>query len=157
MTQQASESQFPPMSRFAKQLLMLLAVLAVGTAQVFGISRGFLCECSGEPVPVESADCETAHCHPGSEHHDHDHDCPGDEPQEHQHKAASESIKLVTPAPLTFDLPMVVECDLSEMIARCVQLSRETAEHDAALSPPDDTGNGPPAAIMVAETVVMLV
>ena len=146
------------MSRFAKQLLMILAVLAVGTAQVFGIARGFLCECSGQPVQAETAVCEPSQCHPGSGHHDHDHDCPGDDdPLDHKHKAASESIKLVTPAPVTFDLPIIVESDLSEMIARCVQLSRETAEHKAKLRPPDDTRGSPPAAIMVAETVVMLV
>ncbi len=147
------------MSRLAKHFLMLLAVLAVGTAQVFGIARGFVCVCSGEPVPVESALCETSHCHPGHEHHDHDdHDCPGEEPEEHHHREVTESILLVTPGPLTFDLPMIVECDLSEVIARCVQLSRENAEHEAELlRPPDDTGDSPPAALMVAKTMVMLV
>lgn len=146
------------MSRFAKQFLMLLAILALGSAQVFGIARGFVCDCSGEPVPVESALCEASQCHPGTEHHhDHDHDCGGDDPQEHQHKVASESIQLVTPVPVTFDLPLIVECDLSSFIARCVQLSCEVAEHDAQLRPPGDTGGSPPAAIMVARTVVMLV
>lgn len=144
------------MTRLAKHFLLLLAVLAVGSAQVFGIARGFVCECSGEPVPVESAVCEASHCHPGHEHHDHD--CPGEEPEEHQHKEASESILLVTPAPVTLDLPMMVVCDLSEVLARCEQLSREMAEHDAELlRPPDDPGGSPPAALMVARTMVMLV
>ena len=147
------------MTSFAKHLFAALAILAIGTAQVFGITRGFLCECSGEPVQVESALCEAEQCHPGSGHHDHDHgqDCPGNDHQEHRHEKASESIMLVTPAPVTFDLPMVVECDLSEILARCMQLSREMAEHQAELRPPDDTGGTPLAAIMVARTMVMLV
>ena len=51
------------MSRPAKHFLVLLAVLAVGSAQVFGIARGMVCDCTGEPVHVESAVCDLA-CHP---------------------------------------------------------------------------------------------
>src|SRR5688572_1339192 len=102
------------MSRLAKDVLVLLAVLAVGAAQVFGIGRGFVCDCSGEPVHVDSAVCD-AECHPGSDHHDED----GEEGPDHQHnhKEATESIKLVPLAPLTFDLPAAVEVDVSEVIA----------------------------------------
>ena len=53
---------------------------------------------------------------------------------------------------------MMVVCDLSEVIAHYAQLSREPAEHDAELlRPPDDPGGSPPAALMVARTMVMLV
>jgi len=143
------------MLRIAKHFLVLLAVLAVGAAQVFGIARGFICECTGEPVHVENASCD-AECHPDGGHHDDDDESDGGH-DEHKHKEATESIKLVPLAPLTFDLPAAVEVDVSAIIALGVRLSNEEAEHRAELKPPDDTGGSPATGVLVARTVVMLV
>ena len=144
------------MLRIAKHFLVLLAVLAVGAAQVFGIARGFICECTGEPVHVESASCD-AECHPDGDHHDDDEDSDGGPRDQHRHKEATESIKLVPLAPLTFDSPAAVEVDVSAIIALGVRLSNEEAEHRAELKPPDDTGGSLPAGVLVARTMVMLV
>lgn len=145
------------MSRLAKHILVLLAVLAVGAAQVFGIARGLVCDCSGVPVHVESAVCDLA-CHPDGDHdHEDGDDSDGGPHDQHQHKGATESITLVPLAPLTFDLPATVEVDVSAIIALGVRLSNEEAEHRAELKLPDDTGGRPPAGVLVARTVVMLV
>ena len=60
-------------------------------------------------------------------------------------------------APLTYEMPALVEMGISEIFGRGVFLARELAEHRAELKPPDDTGGNPPASVLVAETVVMLV
>jgi hypothetical protein len=48
---------------------MLLAMAAVGCVPVEGLSRGWLCECSGI---VRAACC--VHCHDEGDCHDHEHD-----------------------------------------------------------------------------------
>ncbi len=144
------------MRHAAKFLLIMLTVFAVGAAQVWGITRGYVCDCSGEPVEVESSVCETAACHPG---HDPEDDC-GDVPDhqhQHQHEEATESIQIVPVAPLTYEMPALVEMDSFEIFGRGVLLASGLAEHRAELKPQDDTGWNPPASVLVAQTVVMLV
>ena len=142
------------MRRFAKHLLMILTVLAVGAAQVFGITRGYVCVCSGEPVQVDSSACEAEACHPG---HDHDDDCGEGPDHQHHHQKAAIRIQLVPVAPLTYGMPALMELTISEIFARGALLACELAEHRAELKPPDDTGGNPPASVLVAQTVVMLV
>jgi len=62
-----------PMNELVRRLLMLLAMAAVGCVPVQGVSRGWLCECSGI---VRAACC--VHCHDEGDCHDHEHD-------EHEH------------------------------------------------------------------------
>lgn len=138
----------------AKSLLMILTVLAVGAAQVLGISRGYVCGCSGAPVEVETNSCGTAACHPGHDQEEDESDAPD---HQHQHEEATESIQLISVAPLTYEMPAQVEMDISGILARGLLLARELAEHRAELKPPDDTGGNPPASVLVAETVVMMV
>lgn len=156
------------MRLIAKYLLMMVTVLAVGAAQVHGLTRGFVCDCSGEPVEVESSICDAAACHPGHDHHNGDHhhgehqdddDCGGENSPEdqHLHPEATESIKLVPATPLILVIPALAEMDFSAVLARAVLLAGELLEHRAELKPPDDTGGNPPASVLVAETVVMLV
>ena len=155
LTGQVSEPQFLcSMRHAAKFLLMMLTVLAVGAAQVWGITRGYVCDCSGEPVEVESSVCEAAACHPGHDHEDDESDGPD---HQHQHEEATESIQLLPVTPLTYEMPALVEMDSFEILSRGVLLARELAEHRAELKPPDDTGGNPPASELVAQTVVMLV
>ena len=61
------------MNELVRRLLMLLAMAAVGCVPVEGLSRGWLCECSGI---VRAACC--VHCHDEGDCHDHEHD-------EHEH------------------------------------------------------------------------
>lgn len=47
------------MTRFIKLLLPLLAVLAVGYAQVYGMKRSFLCEHKAQPVEIQAEHCHS--------------------------------------------------------------------------------------------------
>ena len=57
------------MNELVRRLLMLLVAAAVGCVPVEGLSRGWLCECSGI---VRAACC--VHCHDEGDCHDHEHD-----------------------------------------------------------------------------------
>lgn len=49
-----------------KKILLALCVLALVTAQLFGIGSGFLCDCTGAPVLMASDHCHGPHgkqCH----------------------------------------------------------------------------------------------
>jgi len=63
------------MSRRPHPWLIALALLALGYAQVFGLMRGYLCDCHGI-VSISAFD----HCHP-----DHDQCCHDDETPLHSH------------------------------------------------------------------------
>jgi hypothetical protein len=160
------------MKRFVKHVVLLLAVLSVGAAQVFGIGRGYLCECFGAPVHVSGANCGAAGCHTDAAHdehgeHHHSDDGDGDDDSDgeggnggsgkHEHRELKESLKLVPFTPLALDLPAVIEADLSAVFAGSLQLARALEEHRAELKPPDDTGGPPPASVLVARTMVLLV
>ncbi len=54
------------MSSFLKRLLPVMAFLALGCAQVFGLQRGFVCECGNEPEVTAWDHCDGPHseaCH----------------------------------------------------------------------------------------------
>lgn len=59
---------FQRMSSRLKPLCTLAIMLALVTAQLMGISRGFWCECVGAPAPAASAQCQPAECHPAVSH-----------------------------------------------------------------------------------------
>jgi hypothetical protein len=81
------------MSRRAHSCFIALAMLALGWAQVFGLTRGYVCSCSGV-AEITAYD----HCH-GHEglgcHHDesplHDHDDDHDEESTHEHDLLKDS------------------------------------------------------------------
>lgn len=64
------------MARRPHPLLIAFALLALGWAQVFGIMRGYLCDCHGT-AQISSFD----HCHG-----DHDKCCHEDESTSHSHE-----------------------------------------------------------------------
>lgn len=85
------------MQNFTRRILPVLAVLAVACAQVFGLGRGYLCDCGGVEK-VTMAD----HCHgPHSEAcHEHEEDLPCNseddqhyEGDTHSHTALIESLR----------------------------------------------------------------
>lgn len=78
-------------------LLTAFALLALGWAQVFGMMRGYVCDCGGE-VEITAID----HCHGphGSACHDHegvtpchDQDDHSDETDSHEHSPLTESVQ----------------------------------------------------------------
>jgi hypothetical protein len=74
------------MHRTSRAFVVLFALLALAGAQVFGLQRGFLCECSGEAVETSYEYCHHAHgdMHAPCEEDLHEHD--GTTPQGHEHE-----------------------------------------------------------------------
>src|SRR6478672_6494347 len=81
------------MYRMARSFIVLLALLALAGAQVFGLQRGFLCECSGETVETSYEFCHHVHENmhePCAEGH-HQHDGSSAAPEDHQHDNQGDS------------------------------------------------------------------
>lgn len=80
--------------RLQRLTLGLIALLAVGWAQTFGLHRGWLCDCGGEEQITLVDHCHGPHsadCHEDEDHsvpHEHDED-DGDR---HQHAAVIDSL-----------------------------------------------------------------
>ena len=150
----------------ASRLMIFLAIVAVGMAQVFGMRTGFLCDCTGQRSSQES--CKADECHPGLAHKDacgteaalealadHDHDSESAPQREQEHREIRETL-IVTGVPPLLALPVVVLVDRSpffQMSARPAPLTRLTG-----IDRPVPTEDGsPPMPLLVARTVVRLV
>lgn len=156
------------MSALLRSLLVFLAVLSVGTLQVFGIPAGYLCACTGANTVEE--ECETVVCHPDDPHvdgcgtdleHEGDSEEPHDSepgaptPDGHKHKEVREALK-VTGFPPTVSLPAVVMfvlppafpwADVSATVMPMAGCDRPGFPRDGS----------PPTPLLVARTMVMLV
>ncbi len=143
------------MSRVLKYLLLTLALLAVGGAQIAGLSRGYLCECTGQVIVTDSPTCADSELTGGQTHQ------TGDTHQNggHPHESFVESLKSVSFTPLILTLPPSVEMDWPETVIMGLLQARETAGQLAELKPPppDETGGNVPASLLVARTIVRLV
>lgn len=93
-----------------KHLLPAMALLALVCAQVFGLGRGFVCDCGGvETVTLEE------HCHGPHSAACHEHEaeepCHGDEDHHegdsHEHEALSESLRASVSPGLEFSAPVL--------------------------------------------------
>ncbi|MES2707850.1 MAG: hypothetical protein V4726_14755 [Verrucomicrobiota bacterium] len=151
-----------------KSLCSLAAMMALLTAQLMGISRGFWCECVGAPTRAVSAQCLPVECHPAMAHTaccqdetgaadeksqpSGTPDCPG-----HAHKFLTQEADfqaftpMALPAPLFFvqsyaGLPPVTW--LEDMPVECQEIP--PVRRDGWRSPP-------PMAVTVLRTQVLLV
>ena len=82
------------MSFLTRHLLPLLAVLAVASAQVFGLGRGYLCDCGGVEKVTQADHCHGPH---SSTCHEHEEEpCLGGEDHQdgdtHSHPALIEGL-----------------------------------------------------------------
>jgi len=153
------------MSPFVKSLLTFCAVLATGVTQVFGVARGFACDCPGETRLVSSPVCVASVCHPGYEHddaqHHHDHEQEHDggehEGTPHEHRLVTERPTVSTTVVVELAPPVLCELVLPVLPGFGILLASEEAEHIARPRPPDDTGGIPPAALLVADVIVIRV
>lgn len=103
------------MTRRPASSLTLLALLALGWAQVFGLTRGYWCDCSGVAQVSQFDHCHGHHgggCHhddtPSHSHEDHD----ADDGETHQHAPAQESLDAQTFASLSAPLPPAVAVEV---------------------------------------------
>jgi len=142
------------MSLKLKFLFAAYAMLIVACTQVFGVSNGYICVCTGEQVIV-TAD----HCH---DHHDHSHDFEHESPLEHEshstkHAPNKLDVELNTltkiPAP-----PVPVVAELPEFLTPVLLVRESPAEiavHLWKLN--DNEPPPPPLAEIVSECMVLLV
>lgn len=110
-----------------RQILTCLALLALGWAQVFGMMRGYVCDCGGE-IEISAYD----HCHGPhgvSCHHDselvHD-DAPihhHDDADTHTHDALKESVKAKQISPLGSQAPLPVMAVIAELEPLTMQMA----------------------------------
>lgn len=93
-----AESGYPcRMFRRPSPLLTGLALLALGWAQVFGLTRGYVCDCAGTLAVTAFDHChgphgETCHDHDEAEL-PHDHDDHGADEDTHEHTPLTESMQ----------------------------------------------------------------
>jgi len=143
------------MTAAAKSLLTILAVLAVACAQVAGIGRGYVCDCTGENLLTDSPQCIAAECHPDQGDCDHrgteGHEAPV------EHKKATEQLQGVSVAPIELFVPAPVFCELPPVMPGAPRAVSDIAMQRAEARPPPGEGTALPASVLVARTMVMLV
>ncbi|QIF00376.1 hypothetical protein [Roseimicrobium sp. ORNL1] len=165
------------MSRTVRSYIALFALLALAGAQVFGLQRGFLCECTGETVETSKEYCHhvegnvPASCaedHQGHEHHvsntasrGHEHKNHG-QGGSHEHAplkvtltAASQgkdtSAAVVVPVPVLFAL-----AELPDFLSFLLAFPGDTAT-ETTPAPPSLHGGGPPGIRATAKCMVLLI
>ncbi|WP_395730744.1 hypothetical protein [Prosthecobacter sp.] len=124
------------MATLRTRILTSLAVLAVACAQVFGLQRGFLCDCGGVQEVTQADHCHGPHsaaCHDEEKaapcHSSDDHP---DSEDTHEHPAIVESltasqasvIQIAAPAPVLVDL-VIPEWILSVLLPAQVSMVAE--------------------------------
>jgi len=94
------------MPRLIQLLLPAMALVALVSAQVFGLGRGFVCDCGGVEKVTLADHCHGPH---SADCHEHEHEaaepCHGDEDHEedsHEHEALSESLRASVSPGLAF-------------------------------------------------------
>ena len=130
-----------------KHLITLAALFALLGAQVFGLQRGYVCDCSGEAVQTMASACAD-----GADGCGHDHE---GQPQEHAPlKVKHEAQGKPASAPQV-QAPVLVAI-VNFVQATTLAISQSQALVSVKQAPPD-WGAGPPAALLVAECKVLLV
>ena len=145
-----------------RSLLLTLAMLAVGAAQVLGVQAGYLCECTGQKSTVET--CHAESCHPMQAHdHEADLECTCDcseeneqTPADHKHQQVHDAL-VVTGFPPLAQLPALVLSDLPSafLVPDFAWLSTALWQEIECPDPPEN--GSPPMPLMVARTMVMVV
>jgi hypothetical protein len=159
------------MNRTARSFIVLFALLALAGAQVFGLQRGFLCECSGETVETSYEYCHhvQGHMHEPcpEDHHEHD---GSTVPQDHEHENQGGShehtplkVELTaasqgkdTSASVAVPVPVLVAItELPDFLAFLIAAPGDTATETAP--PPHIHSGGPPGIRETAKCMVLLI
>lgn len=124
-----------PFLRLQRLTLGLIAFLAVGWAQTFGLHRGWLCDCGGVEQITQVDHCHGPHstaCHEEEDHstpHQHD---EGDDGETHQHAVVVDSLvaKQQNDAGLSLAAPVqwVEAVCLWESVLRAASVARPIME-----------------------------
>ena len=138
------------MKHFAKMVAVSLAVLALGVAQLLGLSRGYFCECTGNVIAEPVAECESGHCHApcGSDEKKPGDSCPGHSVAAQKLQAQAVSGAATFPAPVLVAVPFDFNgCALPQLVG--TQISGPRAAKVI--------GASPPTAAWIVRSVVLLV
>ena len=148
------------MTFLRKRILPTLAVLVVACAQVFGVQSGFLCECGDAVVETEAEHChrvmddDSVHHVPCEESSTKDCDDKG----EKEHHAPLGVDMQAAPASLVaVSIPSFVAVLFAETWVHDWVLIRALAEDEWMRMPLDTGGESPPASLLVARCMVILV
>lgn len=147
------------MTHLLKTSAAVLAILALGMAQLFGVCQGYLCLCGNEPLAATTSECGPSDLHTECQSscwHDEapapeappSHDCPGHVPSTDALKAQSHCTPLSAPAPLLVELPGPPACFFPCCLA-------EVNDHLRVL--PDLVRGSPPTPLLVVRCVVRMV
>jgi hypothetical protein len=129
------------MQPFARsQTLICLVLLALGWAQVFGMSRGYVCDCTGTAEIIAFDHCHGPHgerCHDDEvplHHHDEDEDT-----QEHAPLKESVQAKQLAAQMSSFPAPVLAVLATLEPLT---MLAAVNAQAGMPVPPPRDDGSG---------------
>lgn len=154
-----------------KRTLSTLALLLVACAQIFGMDRGFLCDCGGIEKVTRVDHCHGPHsaaCHADEDHdltpHHHDSSThqEGEDTDSHEHQALIESLLASITPSLAYSAPVPVITDLvmtGDWYAPLVltPLSSANAAHSLKHPPHLSSERPPPASLQVARSIVLRV
>lgn len=129
-------------SKARYQILTCLALLALGWAQVFGLMRGYICDCRGEVEITAFDHCHGPHgvaCHHDDEDPSHHHDETTGDTHEHAPlKEPGDAKQLVTQSS-SAPLPVLAVVAILESLT-LLQVGDDTASR--ALIPPREQSTG---------------
>ncbi len=138
-----------------QKLLLALGVLAVVSAQLFGVGRSFLCLCSGAPVAMASDHCHGPHgedCHENAAPA-HSAECCPDDGEKHTHAEVAQDFQSLAAHtdPLVLPAPVMLAFLTLDDSERAKVVLLPALENALAL------GESPPPGVAVARTVVLLI
>jgi hypothetical protein len=159
------------MNRTARSFVALFALLALAGAQVFGLQKGFLCDCTGEVIETSAEYCHHSHGNhhtPCAEDH-HEHDAPVPQNPEHQggsHEHAPLKVQLTAASQgkdasasvaFTITLSALPVAELPDFLFFLIASPGDASVAQVHRAPPPDAGGNATAAVQVAECMVLLV
>jgi len=146
-----------------KNLLVPVAIMALGMAQLFGVQFGYWCDCSHQVI--DTAVCDTDTCHPDHAGATADRDSrshpsrpaalPCQNPEDHRHEKRHHSLDLSHAPPLLGSPPLIL-FGLPEAF-QLVALNRMPADFSKSVCPAPPEHGPPPMPLLVARTMVILI
>ena len=136
------------------RLLAVLGLLALLSAQVFGLTRGYQCDCTGQVEWTAQDHCHGPHdagCH-DDEAPGHAHDEGDGSGERHEHQEVRDDAEARS-------LPGVIPLNFVPVLLAVFEEAPRWAGSIVAKTPwaDWDVGTGPPPGVAVARTTVLLI
>ncbi|SKA86343.1 hypothetical protein SAMN02745166_01284 [Prosthecobacter debontii] len=146
-------------SNVTRFTFVCLALLALGWAQVFGMNRGFICDCGGEVEITVFDHCHGPHgttCHLGlSSAHDQEDHPESDDSQEHQPYKESVQAQKQLGQVAHVVIPALVVVALLEPLTPQLSLSEDRASE--YIPPREDGGVGRSWPQVLTRTIALVI